>query len=1060
MAARDAFLKRIIFNKNYGAIAQFAKNPDLHTVTVSGYVIPKTYLFWFLQSHLPGYRKFRINQQDEFFKSLYDNLLQDPNLKRFSDPNQETFSNDFTEGFSRVLGLPDEQKEAQMQKLLQEHTPEKMPKELLDAQKPPGDKSENQIPHYNSQNPKEETAFRQTPQETPEPLEEEKQAPKHEEQETPKTQNQKPEEPDPNLQPKPSISTPPPVSPTPVISTQPKISLNQRIQNFKFQISTLKSKIPYPVKNFTKNALSTGLIKTKSFILKNSSFFIPAATGGIAAVTTFFATGNPLVSFVAGSGGFLGTQLFMKNIATPPTPSVPTPSPAATFSPQTTFSPNFTSQPRWTQFKTRFGSWFKGGGGIGKGRGGILSSGGGGMSSNPYTKKLALLAVGSFLMLLIGVGVFSVFFGGGSGTTNPSSNQNQNKVTVVKSGSATVVNEGEITYQLAVTFQGTGKADISVIDKLPEQVQFVSASDSGKHTGETNGGTVNWGLTGISSGQTKNLTLVVKALPSASDSYIVNNAEATITQVTGLHTYRPITIEKNADKDQTIVGDSIEYLIKIKATTLISNKVVITDTLPEGTSLIAASESPTQKGNILEWIFDAEKISGSTGGPKPIPPEPQSPPPQYIRPAQRISVTAEQVKSELEKHNSPYAQYYQALYDAGVRHNVDPALILAIWRWESLYGKVGGYPNNPGSIVYVRPGYLGMTDRFIENQYGRWAIFPSIEAGLNAMAELIAVEYYPKGQIDTWTIHSGTGPRHEHAYHGRNHASSWEFYVNFHYKWVDTIDEIAGGNGYGIDKQLTVILRANEDKKWLLNTATVSSGNSGEIKSKGVVVKVGDASEAERPSIGTLVKAPPPNLATIREDIKNKFGITTSDTNTALSYPRKLLWEDKHLTWIWEELWEVSNTNLFSLVQGTTLENNNNEGSSMTWPDKRLVRINPEDNEDHFKYLLLHELGHIVGGNSPYKTYWNTDFDRAYKSEGGISHYARTADTCAPIRNVSTETRRKDEDFAEMIAYYLNSNQKSYYKLCPGDTDSIIPDLKSRYPLHYQVAAKILGGFD
>lgn len=607
MAARDAFLKRIIFNKNYGAIAQFAKNPDLHTVTVSGYVIPKTYLFWFLQSHLPGYRKFRTNQQDEFFKSLYDNLLQDPNLKRFSDPNQETFSKDFTEGFSRVLGLPDEQKEAQMQKLLQEHTPEKMPEELLDTQKTPVDKSENQIPSYKSQNPKEETAFRQTPQETPEPLEEEKQAPKHAEQETPKTQSQKPEEPepktdfsrpDPKFQPKPPA--PPPDSPAPVASTQPKISLNQRIKNFKFKISNLKSKIPYPVKNFTKNALSAGLIKTKSFILKNSSFFIPAATGGVTAATTFFATGNPLISFVAGSGGFLGTQLFMKNIATPPTPSIPTPSTAIPFTPSPTFSQGFTPQPRWTQFKTRFGSWFKGGGGMGKGRGSFLSSGGGGMSSNPYTKKLALLAVGSFLMLLIGVGVFSVFFGGGSGTTSPSSNQNQNKVTVVKSGPATVVNEGEITYQLAVTFQGTGKADISVIDKLPEQVQFVSASDNGKHTGETNGGTVNWGLTGISSGQTKNLTLVVKALPSANDSYIVNNAEATITNITGITT-APITINKAGEKP--IVGnfELINYTITITYTGIGTADILVTDPLPANTKFVSATEGGQNLGNSVVW---------------------------------------------------------------------------------------------------------------------------------------------------------------------------------------------------------------------------------------------------------------------------------------------------------------------------------------------------------------------------------------------------------------------------------------------------------------------------
>lgn len=102
-----------------------------------------------------------------------------------------------------------------------------------------------------------------------------------------------------------------------------------------------------------------------------------------------------------------------------------------------------------------------------------------------------------------------------------------NRVEISKKGPAQVPNGADIVYELQVKYTGSGQADVTVTDTVPQNTTFKEASDNGKNEN----GTVKWTLTGLSSGQSRKITLTVT--PSKNDIWVVNNANVKIDRITG-----------------------------------------------------------------------------------------------------------------------------------------------------------------------------------------------------------------------------------------------------------------------------------------------------------------------------------------------------------------------------------------------------------------------------------------------------------------------------------------------------------------------------------------------
>ena len=76
---------------------------------------------------------------------------------------------------------------------------------------------------------------------------------------------------------------------------------------------------------------------------------------------------------------------------------------------------------------------------------------------------------------------------------------------------------------------------------------------------------------------------------------------------------------------------------------------------------------------------------------------------------------------------------------------------------------------------------------------------------------------------------------------------------------------------------------------------------------------------------------------------------------------------------------------------------------------------------------------------------------QAYKTEGGVSYYAKNAPAC-------TGSDGPSEDYAEMIAFYLNPGTPvaSYLRCYPQSQNRFS---EQEFPLHYKVARDVLGSF-
>lgn len=238
-------------------------------------------------------------------------------------------------------------------------------------------------------------------------------------------------------------------------------------------------------------------------------------------------------------------------------------------------------------------------------------------------------------------------------------------------------------------------------------------------------------------------------------------------------------------------------------------------------------------------------------------------------------------------------------------------------------------------------------------------------------------------------------------------------------------------------------------------SGSAGAGSSQSRTSK-VCVKVGEPPEPlpavctqpdTAPAVPTTPKVPggprpqaPEPEGDIRGAILEEFGITMN------GYPKQ------NLQWAWEKFWEISNTNFNSLVRGSLIQLTSVSNSQQIGcPGETSVLLGAFSEESAFKHVLIHELGHVIRNCAGRERAQETAFLNALEKEGGVSYYGQNAPAC-------TGSDRPSEDYAEMIAYYLNPGVPvaSYLK-CYQASQS--PYSREDFPLHYQVARDVLGDY-
>lgn len=191
------------------------------------------------------------------------------------------------------------------------------------------------------------------------------------------------------------------------------------------------------------------------------------------------------------------------------------------------------------------------------------------------------------------------------------------------------------------------------------------------------------------------------------------------------------------------------------------------------------------------------------------------------------------------------------------------------------------------------------------------------------------------------------------------------------------------------------------------------------------------------PTKGTSVNTvtpPPSNPSTLKEDIQKKFNISMNG------------FDNQHLQWGWEQLWRLSNTNFIALTKGTAI----NSSPSSSQESCRVVKLTPFSEEELFKITFTHELGHIIKWCNPNSQSRIGDLPDIIEKESYVTYYSANASTCTGSDNFN-------EDYAEMITYYLNPSANSKTAKCEGN-QMPNPYLGNKHPLHYNAAKDILGG--
>lgn len=193
---------------------------------------------------------------------------------------------------------------------------------------------------------------------------------------------------------------------------------------------------------------------------------------------------------------------------------------------------------------------------------------------------------------------------------------------------------------------------------------------------------------------------------------------------------------------------------------------------------------------------------------------------------------------------------------------------------------------------------------------------------------------------------------------------------------------------------------------------------------------------------GSETGTTPPNYpADLRQAIIDKFGIYMNN------------FSQQHLKWAWEKYWDVSGSRFNELVKGSIVTSQGAGGysSQVGCPGSESVRLGEYATESFFKFILIHELGHVVRNCNSRERIQYTAHLNALAAEGAVSYYGANASYCTGSDNPS-------EDYADMIAYYLTPSAGLATARCDPDQNRPNPFFKlvPRKEAHYQVVIKVL----
>lgn len=215
------------------------------------------------------------------------------------------------------------------------------------------------------------------------------------------------------------------------------------------------------------------------------------------------------------------------------------------------------------------------------------------------------------------------------------------------------------------------------------------------------------------------------------------------------------------------------------------------------------------------------------------------------------------------------------------------------------------------------------------------------------------------------------------------------------------------------------------------------------------VTKVGDAPEDQKPVSGGGApggkgpEAPQVEGSKLRQELIDKFGITANG------------YGERHLRWIWEKMWDVSNTNFPKLIKGSLVANGS---GSRQLPGYSIV-VEAYPDKELFQVIFIHEMGHVIRNNSARADAAYSDHLNAMKADGLITNYPRSlcTYTAGEIAQYGRPFLEQSEDYAEMVAYYLNLESDARTTGCAGREPN--PYKNGKNPAHLEVARKVLGNY-
>jgi uncharacterized repeat protein (TIGR01451 family) len=173
---------------------------------------------------------------------------------------------------------------------------------------------------------------------------------------------------------------------------------------------------------------------------------------------------------------------------------------------------------------------------------------------------------------------------------------------------------GDLTYTLTVTNNGpTAASGVTVTDALPDGTVFVSALQ-GVYDAELH--TVTWNVGDLAVGASTNLTVMVTAPQQLEIPVITNTASVTgvfpdpvpannsasATTLVVSSSEADLVITKTDSPDPVAVSGNLTYTITVTNNgPADASFIVVTDTLPAGTTYVSSTPEGNVNGNVITW---------------------------------------------------------------------------------------------------------------------------------------------------------------------------------------------------------------------------------------------------------------------------------------------------------------------------------------------------------------------------------------------------------------------------------------------------------------------------